>query len=79
MLTISDDGRAVLSMLVFVSFWCRFFFVFFQGVLHAAGLGGPWYGSDDVVDSVRAVGYMHAHLVSRTCPLKRASASLVFG
>ena len=25
----------------------------FQGVYHAAGLGGPWYGSDNVIDSVR--------------------------
>lgn len=24
-----------------------------QGVYHAAGLGGPWYGSDNVIDSVR--------------------------
>lgn len=27
--------------------------LFFQGVLHAAGLGGPWYGSESVIDSVR--------------------------
>lgn len=27
-----------------------------QGVLHASGLGGPWYGSDSVIDSVRPAG-----------------------
>lgn len=32
-----------------------------QGVYHAAGLGGPWYGSDNVIDSVRT-RVVHASL-----------------
>ena len=49
-----------------------------QGVLHAAGLGGPWYGSDDVIDSVRA-GTSVLVFCARACRLEGACASWVLG
>ncbi|CAN0543178.1 unnamed protein product, partial [Ectocarpus sp. 12 AP-2014] len=30
-------------------------YVELEGVLHAGRMGGKWYGSDDVIDSVRAL------------------------
>lgn len=41
----------------------------FQGVYHAAGLGGPWYGSDNIIDSVS----------TREVPLGYVGLAYVFG
>lgn len=41
-----------------------------QGVYHSAGFGGPWYGSDNVIDLVRDAPSWLWHWVIRLFDLR---------
>lgn len=46
-----------------------------QGVYHASGLGGPWYGSDAVIDSVSIIS--RPNDIARAADMTKSEIHLV--